>query len=295
MKPKILVIVGPTAVGKSGLGVKLAQKMNGEVISADSRQVYKGLDIGTGKITKKEMGGVPHHLLDIADPKKAFSASEFKTEGEKALKNIIERKKLPIIVGGTGFYIDALTGAATLPEVPPNKKLREKLEKLSADELFDRLRVKDPVRAGSIDRHNKVRLVRALEIIEVLGKVPTLKKASSPYEFIYIGLTIPQVELDAKILKRLNERIQGGMIEEAKRLHAEGLSYKRMNTLGLEYRYLALYLQKKLTRKEMIEKLFIEIRQYSRRQMTWFKKKKIRWFDPKDEQAILAYASGSMR
>ncbi|MES2214272.1 MAG: tRNA (adenosine(37)-N6)-dimethylallyltransferase MiaA [Patescibacteria group bacterium] len=278
MKKKVLVIVGPTAIGKSGLAVELAKKLNGEIVSADSRQVYKGLDIGTGKVTEVEMQGVPHHMLDVADPKKVYSASEFKTQGEVVLKDIAERNRLPIIVGGTGFYIDALTGSASLPQVPPNPKLRTMLEKLPTEKLFALLKKKDPVRAKTIDTKNKVRLVRALEIIEAMGTVPTLKKQRSPYEFVFVGLATPQEDLDKKIRARLIQRMPG-MIREAKKLKADGLSYKRMDELGLEYRHLALYLQKKVSKKEMLEDLFIAIRQYSRRQMTWFKKNKnIRWF-----------------
>ena len=172
VQQKVLVILGPTAIGKSALAVKLAKRFDGEVISADSRQVYKGLDIGTGKITKKEMGGIPHHLLDVADPKKQFSVSDFVREANHALAMIYHSGRVPIIVGGTGFYIDALTGDVSLPEVPPDKLLRAKLNKLSNEELFEILKKKDPERAETIDRHNKVRLVRALEIIEALGKVP---------------------------------------------------------------------------------------------------------------------------
>ena len=157
---KILVIVGPTASGKSDLAVKLAKKLNGEVISADSRQVYKGLDIGTGKISRKEMRGVPHHMLDVADPRKQFSVDLYKKMAEEELRYIDERGKLPIIVGGTGFYIDAVAGGVVLPDVPPNKKLRAILGKKSNAALFKMLKKRDPKRAKMIDANNKVRLIR---------------------------------------------------------------------------------------------------------------------------------------
>lgn len=276
MKPKVLVIVGPTASGKSDLAVELAKRLGGEIISADSRQVYKGLNFGTGKITKREMRGVPHYLLDVADPRERFTVAEYKNMAEHALRFISRRNKLPIIVGGTGFYIEAVTCAVLYPDVPPNIALRNKLSKLSTKKLFTMLRYKDPARAKSIDPKNKVRLVRALEILDTLGKVPKLKKQNSDYEFVYIGLK-PK-DLDQRIYERLKMRIPK-MINEAKKLHKKNLSWKRMEELGLEYRYLARFLQKKITRKQFEKELYTEIRRYSKRQMTWFKRNKsIRWF-----------------
>lgn len=275
---KALIIVGPTASGKSNLAVKLAKKFNGKVISADSRQVYKGLDIGTGKITKQEMEGVPHHLLDVANPKKQFSVAQYKTLATRSLQDIVISSKLPIIVGGTGLYIDALTGIVNFPDVGPNKKLREKLGKKSAEILFKILKTKDPRRARSIDPHNKIRLIRALEIIEALGYVPNRQpRRLTNFDFIYIGLK-PN-DLDKRIYVRLLKRLEP-MIREGQRLHKQGLTYKRMHELGLEYRYIALYLQNKLSREEIVEKLFTESRHYAKRQMTWFKRnKKIKWFN----------------
>ena len=273
---KVLVILGPTASGKSDLAVRLAKKFKGEIISADSRQIYRGLDIGTGKITKGEMRGVPHHLLDVADPKKQFTVAQYKKLAEEELFFIESRKKLPIIVGGTGFYIDTLAGEVTLPDVPPNKKLRERLEKRSNAVLFKMLRARDSRRAKTIDPDNKVKLIRALEIIESLGKVPKLKPERNN-NFIYIG--IKPDDLEKRIEKRLEKRMNG-MIDEAKKLiKLKAVSYRRMNELGLEYRYIALYLQGKLNKLEMFDKLNKEIRQYAKRQMTWFKRnKQIKWF-----------------
>jgi tRNA dimethylallyltransferase len=289
MKKKVFIILGPTASGKSALGVKLAKKINGEIISADSRQIYKDLNVGTGKITKKEMRGIPHHLLDVADAREIFSVSEYKTLAEKALKEIVDKNKTPIVVGGTGFYIDALTGTASFPEVPPNKQLRKKLEIKSAETLFKLLEKKDSRRAKMIDPHNKIRIIRALEIIESLGKVPEIKKTKTPYEFVYIGLRPKQKELEKKIYTRIIQRLDG-MIKEAKRLHADGLSYKRMYDLGLEYRSLSRLLQKKISKKEMVNELFKATVKYSKRQETWFKRnKKIKWFEPKATKEINRY------
>ncbi len=286
MKKKVLVILGPTASGKSTLGVHLAKKFKGEIISADSRQVYKGLNVGAGKITRKEMQGIPHHLLDVVDPKKVFTVAKYKEVADEEQKYIESRNKLPIIVGGTGFYIDALSGRAGFSDVPPNKKLRQKLEQKTNASLFKMLAKKDPRRAKEVDHNNKVRLIRALEIVEALGKVPKLKNQDSS-NFIYVGL-LPK-DLDKRIKERLEQRMTG-MIAEAKKLRKEGLSYKRMHELGLEYRYLALLLQKKLTKAEMKEQLYFAIRQYGKRQMTWFKRnKKIKWFKPEEKLKIEKY------
>ncbi|HUO50171.1 MAG TPA: tRNA (adenosine(37)-N6)-dimethylallyltransferase MiaA [Candidatus Paceibacterota bacterium] len=285
-RPKVLAIVGPTASGKSALGVILAKKFGGEIISADSRQVYRGLDIGTGKITKREMRGIPHYLLDVASPKKIFTASDFVRAGNQALEKIQCDRKLPIIVGGTGFYIDALLGEIVLPDVPPNATLRAKLEKMSTDELYALLQRRDKQRAATIEPHHKRRLIRALEIAHVLGKNPQPQK-SSRFDVLWIGIKPPAQELEDKIKTRLNVRIKIGMIAEAKRLHAGGLSYKRMEALGLEYRALARLLQKKINRAQFEAELFREIRKYAKRQITYWKRnKKITWFDPRENADI---------
>jgi tRNA dimethylallyltransferase len=296
-KERALVIVGPTASGKSDLAVRLAlrlrsgltKKFNVEIISADSRQVYKGLNIGTGKITKREMRGIPHHLLDVADPKKQFSASDFTMLTNKAIAEIVKIGKIPIVVGGTGFYIDTLAGKVVLPDVPPDKLLRRKLNKLSKEELFKILKKKDLRRARMIDPNNKVRLIRALEIVEALGKVPPLGNLVSKWGFIYIGLK-PE-DLEKRIEKRLRKRIDGIIQEATKLLKLKKLSYKRMHELGLEYRYAAMYIQDKLSKLDMFNKLNMEIKKYAKRQMTWFKRnKKIKWFRPEQFREIEKYA-----
>lgn len=276
-KPKIIVVCGPTATGKSDYAVTLAKKIGGEVISADSRQVYKGLDIGSGKITKKEMRGVPHHLLDIASPKSTFTVERFQKLGRKAIADILKRGKTPIICGGTGFYIDTLVYESSFPAVPPNKALRAQLEKKSVEELFTLLQEKDPDRANTIDSKNKVRQIRALEIIQSLGRVPEIKK-ESPYNIEWVGLDFPDEILKERIHTRLIKRIKQGMIKEATTLHTQGLSWKRMHELGLEYRFMADHLTRKLSKAEMITQLEAAIWQYAKRQRTWFKRnKEIKW------------------
>jgi len=295
MKTKVLVILGPTAVGKSDLAVEIARQYNGEVISADSRQVYKGLDIGTGKITKKEMRGVPHHLLDVINPKKVYSVEVWKKQAEDAIEDILSRGKLPIICGGTGFYIQSIVDNITLPGVPANNALRKKLAKLDPSALFLMLKKLDPKRAKNIDAHNPVRLIRAIEIARELGTVPKAKKVKSNYDFIQIGLTLPLDTLREKIHTRLLSRMKKGMLAEAHTLHTNGLSYTRMEALGLEYRYLALYLQNKITKQEMLSKLEIEIGQYARRQMQWFKRdNRIKWFEPTNTKEINAWIDTSL-
>ena len=284
---KILVILGPTATGKSDLAVKLAKKFNGEVISADSRQVYKGLNIGTGKITKKEMGDIPHYMLDVISPKKTFTIVEWKEQTEKIIKDLLSRGKLPIICGGTGFYIQSIVEGVVLPEVPPNKLLRKNLEKNSLEDLQKILAKLDLRRFSNIDIKNRVRLIRAIEIATHLGSVPKTKKQKNKYKSLQIGVTLPNHKLKTKIHDRLLSRIKKGMVKETENLHKNGLSWKRMIELGLEYRFMANYLEKKITKSEFIKKLETEIWHYAKRQMTWFKRdKRIKWFSPRKENKI---------
>jgi tRNA dimethylallyltransferase len=277
-----MVILGPTASGKSDLAVKIALKRNGEIVSADSRQVYKGLDIGSGKITKKEMRGIPHHLLNVVSPNKVFTASDYSVLARNATQDILSRKKLPIICGGTGFYIDALLYGDSFASVPPNPVIRKKLEKLPTEELAKRLSELDPDRFSSIDVKNRVRLIRSLEIVLSTGKpVPKIRKRPL-YDAEKIGILWPIKELDKRIEIRLDKRLESGMIEEVANLksppHGKGLSWKRLYELGLEYRYISLYLKGELSYKEMRELLLTAIRQYAKRQMTWFKRdKEIKW------------------
>jgi len=277
-KNKIIVILGPTASGKSALAVKFAKKFNGEVISADSRQVYKGLNIGTGKITKEEMLNIPHHMLDVLSPKKVFTAAEFKNKTDKIIQDILSRDKVPILCGGTGFYIQAIVDNVEFPNVLPNPVLRKKLSPLGVETLFAKLKKLDSERAKTSDRYNKVRLIRAIEIATVLGKVP--KVISNPqFETLQIGIKTDEKELKKKIHARLVTRLQQGMITEVRNLHKNGLSWKRLHELGLEYRYISNYLQSKSSKDEMFKKLETAIWHFARRQMTWFKRdKRIKWF-----------------
>ena len=272
MKPKVIIILGPTATGKSDFAVKIAKKINGEVISADSRQVYKGLNIGTGKITKKEMKGILHHLLDVVDPKRKFTVAEYQKKAIYAMAEIVKKGKTPIICGGTGFYIDAITKGTVFPEVPPNLKLRKILEKKSSEELFKILMKLDKRRANDIknknELNNKVRLIRAIEITKALGKVPKITQGSPVYEFIKIGLYLPPDILKKKIEKRVKKMFTDGLLNEIKKLKKSGISEKRLKEFGFEYD------------SPTYEKVVKETIKYTKRQMTWFKRDKdIKWFD----------------
>ena len=283
-KPKVIVILGTTATGKSNLAVNIAKKIKGlvtktsrreilgEIISADSRQVYIGLDIGTGKITQKEMKGIPHHLLDIANPKNKFSVTEYQKKAIYAMAEIIKNGNVPIICGGTGFYIDAITKGIIFPEVPPNKSLRKILEKKSANELLKILQKLDKSRAKDIknknEQNNIVRLIRAIEIAKALGKVPKITEALPPYEFIKIGLYLPTPILEKKIEKRVKKMFKDGLLNEIKRLKKSGISQKRLAEFGFEYN------------NPTVESVISQSLKYAKRQITWFKRNKdITWYD----------------
>lgn len=284
LKPSILVILGPTSSGKSALAVTLAKKLNGEIVSADSRQIYKGLDIGTGKITKKEMKGVPHHLLDVASPLKRFSVDTFQKMAYVAIEDILKRGKLPILCGGTGYYVQSIVDGFVLPEVGINKNLREKLEPLITEKIYQILHKFDPKRALTIDNNNRPRLIRALEIISALGVVPKIK-LKPRYNSIQIGIKVEEKILKERIHTRLEKRFKKGMLKEAEDLHKQGLSWKRMESLGLEYRYMAYYLRKKISKEEMIRQIELVSYQYAKRQMTWFKRdQRIHWLDIRRER-----------
>lgn len=276
---KLIVILGPTASGKTALSINLAKKFNGEIVSADSRQVYKGMDIGTGKVTKKEMQGIPHYLLDVVSPKRRFTVTQYRNLALRAINKIQKAGKIPFLVGGTGFYIQAIVEGIVIPEVKPDWKLRKQLEKKSIKELYEILKKLDPRRIRTIEKENPRRLIRAIEIVLKTKKpVPILKFQPLPYPVLMIGIKKTPQGLKKLIKNRLFKRLKRGMIAEVKRLRKEGLSWQRLEEFGLEYRYIAQYLQKKINYYEMTEKIKKESEQYSKRQMTWFKRdKRIKW------------------
>ena len=292
---KLLVIVGPTASGKSAFAVKLAKKFDGEIISADSRQVYKGLEIGSGQVTKKEMMGVPHHLLGVASPKRRFTIAQYSILAKKTMGQIMKKKRLPILVGGSPFYIYSVVDGWNIPEVKPDIKLRKQLEKESIEQLFAKLKKLDPARARTIESKNKRRLIRALEINLITGRpVPPLRGAErgSPtsvggYPVIFLGLKKSPEALKKLIKKRFLTMLKKGLLTEVKKLRDSGLSWQRIESFGLEYREASQYLQGKLTKNQMIEQAVRATEDFARRQMTWFKKdNRIHWI--KDLKAALA-------
>src|SRR3989338_2086979 len=298
---KVIVICGQTSTGKSDFAVSLAKWFStpsvlkdisplagGETVSADSRQVYIGLDIGSGKITEKEMKGIPHHMLSIVNPNKVFNVNDYKKLANKKIKEIIKRGNLPIICGGTGFYIDAIINDSVFPKVPPNLKLRLELENKTTTELFKILKKLDKTRAENIDKNNPVRLIRAIEIATALGSVPPTTHKSDlwpKYKVLKIELMLPDEVLKEQIYKRIIKRIKMGMIDEVKTLNNKGLSWARMEDLGLEYRYISQYLQGLMTKSEMLEKLNTESWHYAKRQKTWYKRDKSTiWLNPLDKK-----------
>jgi tRNA dimethylallyltransferase len=269
---KVIVVAGPTASGKSDFAVELAQKENGEIISADSRQIYKGLDIGTGKITQEEMKGVPHHMLDVVDAGSGFSVAEYARLARPILEDILARGKTPVICGGTGQYIDALIYDVKVPAVPPNQTLREELEKKDVDELFAELAEKDPYRADAIDRYNKVRLIRALEIANELGSVPPLHEPKLLYETEFYLMHPSRELIRERITKRLEKRLAQGMVDEVKWVMDQGYHSDTMKRFGLEYEIIGKFLEGKISEEEMKMEIINKSMQYAKRQDTWNKK-----------------------
>jgi tRNA dimethylallyltransferase len=279
---KLVVILGTNASGKSDLGIRLANHFGGEVVSADSRQVYRGLDLGTGKITPAEAGSVKHHLIDVADVSEYYTLAQYQRAAYTAIDSIGRAGKLPFLVGGTGLYISAIVEGYELVDVPPNEPLRAELESLSLAQLVERLEKSDPQAASHIDKSNPRRLIRAIEIASA-GCAHSAAHQSSPrYNCLQLGLTWPLEILEQRIEKRLRERLASGMIDEVAGLRSRGVSDTRLDKLGLEYRYVTRYLRGELgTLDDLRHQLGIAIRQFAKGQLTWFKRdSRIIWLDP---------------
>lgn len=286
-KRKVICIVGSTSSGKTALSIAVAKRVHGEVVSADSRQVYRGLNLGTGKITTEEMEGIPHHLLDVASPEDVYTASDYIRDARGAISDIHARGNLPLVVGGSGFYIDVLMGRMSVAETAPDIQRRSELASYSLETLQELLKKLDPARFETIDWQNPRRLIRAIEVAEMIGKNPP-PKTDNPYNALWIGLSLARDELKERIKSRLRARINDGMIEEAQTLHRAGLSYERMDALGLEYRALATLLKGERTRDEFEDRLASDIYLYAKRQETWFKRNTdITWYHPSDEREII--------
>lgn len=286
----MIVVLGPNASGKSEIAVKIAKAVGGEVISADSRQVYKGMDIGSGKITKKEMAGVPHHLLDVASPRSIFTVTRYRKLALDAINKIQKAGKIPILCGGTGFYIQSVIDGIVIPEVKPDWALRKKMEKLPVEKLFAMLKKIDPRRAATIESKNPRRLIRAIEIVKTTKKpVPDMKKQPLPYEILVLGVSRSEKYLKKLIARRTEKRLKAGMVAETQKLKESGLSWQKLESFGLEYRAGAEFLQKKITRGEMIENIRKEDWQYAKRQIMWFKRdSRVHWIKKRTQALSLA-------
>jgi len=301
--PKLVVIIGPTGSGKSKLAIDLAKKFNGEIVVADSRQIYQEMDIGTDKIIiqknkksclekTKIYQGVPHHLIDLVKPNQEFSLSLYKKLALQTIKKIIKKGKLPFLVGGTGLYVQAIVDNLQIPAVPPDKALRKKLEKLSSDKLFQRLKKLDPETAKKIDPKNKRRLIRALEVCLKTGKPFSQQQKKGPvlFDVLQIGLRLPKKVLHQRINQRVEEMIKLGLIAEVKKL-IKKYPINLPAFSGIGYQEIINYLQGKISLEQAKELIKLHTRQYAKRQMTWFKRdERIHWIRTKKEAEKLISA-----
>ncbi len=276
MKGRLIVILGTNASGKSGLGVELAKKYGGEIVSADSRQVYRGLDLGSGKITPEETQGVPHHLIDVCDPGDFFSMADFQRLAYAAIDDILARGRVPFLVGGTGLYVDAVADGYMLSLRAPDLALRARLETYETPALYEMLKEKLP--DTDVDPKNRNRVMRALERLAADDYHPG--RRSPRYETLKLGVTWPREILKKRIDERLERRLQQGMVQEVQRLLDAGVSPEFLDKLGLEYRYLSQYLLGKWTYDQMVDELGRAIKRFAKRQMTWFRREEnLHWLD----------------
>ncbi len=288
--PNLIVVLGPTASGKSTLGIVLAQRFSGEIVSADSRQVYRGLDIGTAKVTREERTLIPHYLLDVADPREVYSVAQFQQQAIAAINDILARGKQPLLVGGSPHYIYAVVDPLDIPRVPPQPELRRELEARPLSELVAQLEELDPQSAATIDRKNARRVIRALEVCLVSGKPFSEQRgvAAPLYRSLLLGTDWPRNVLYARIDARVDERMRLGMVQEVRDLLDVGVSFERLEALGLEYRFIGRLLRGEFASEdEMVQRLKYAIHDFTRRQLTWFRKdKRIVWLEGDDvEQA----------
>lgn len=279
--PRIVAVVGTNASGKSSLGVRLAQRFGGEIVSADSRQVFRGLDLGSGKISREEMRGVPHHLLDVCEPNDFFSMADFQALAYRAIDDILARGRVPFLVGGTGLYVASVTEGYQLSDRVPNLAYREELETKTTPELYEMLVAAVP--DVEIDRNNRNRVMRALEKLESGDTQPPSREAK--YRVLKLGVSWDRETLKKRIDERLERRMNAGMVDEVRSLIANGASHEFLMKLGLEYRFLTRYLDGEFaSEQEMTEELSAAIKKFAKRQMTWFRRDpEIHWLDMTDD------------
>lgn len=287
-KPKVIVICGPTASGKTSLSIELAKKINGEIISSDSMQIYKDMDIGTAKPTKQEMQEIKHYLLDFVEPDQRYSVAQFKKDAEKAIEEILAKNKVPIIVGGTGLYVDSLIYGIEYQEIELDKKYREELEEKAQKEgletLYEQAQKIDPQAMEKISANDKKRILRILEIYHSTGKTKTQQEIESrknevKYDYKVFALNMEREKLYERINKRVDIMIEQGLIQEVENLCSKYTEFPTAMQ-GLGYKEVVEYLQGKISEQEMIEKIKMETRRYAKRQLTWFRKnKQTIWLD----------------
>ena len=295
-KPKVIVICGPTASGKTTLSIQLAQKINGEIITSDSMQIYKDMDIGTAKPTKEEMQGIKHYLVDFVEPNKRYSVADFKKDAEKAIEEILKNGKVPIIVGGTGLYVDSLIYGIEYQDIKFDEKYRKELENRVEQEglesLYNEAKKIDPQAMEKISSNDQKRILRVLEIYKATGKNKTEQEAESrkngvKYDYKVFAINMDREKLYERINKRVDIMIEQGLIQEVQDLLKK---YDEFPTAmqGLGYKEVVEYLQGNISKEEMIDKVKMETRRYAKRQNTWFKKnKQTIWIEPQDLQKIL--------
>jgi tRNA dimethylallyltransferase len=296
----VISILGPTAVGKSKIAVEIAKEIRGEIISADSMQVYRGMDIGTAKLTFEEREGIPHYLIDIKNPDEKWNVSDFVEQTKGLTNEISKRGEIPIIAGGTGLYLWALFEGFSFPLAPADKEIRKGLEKEPLSNLFSRLRTVDPQAAEKIHINDKKRILRALEVYELTG-IPITKLQGArnserrTQNTALVGLTFPRQELYRRIEERIDKMIEKGLIEEVKNLLSKGYSKDLPSFQALGYKEAVEYLDGKWTKEQMMLELKKRTRHFARRQMTWFKRfKKVKWFEcPVDIGTILDYINNT--
>ena len=277
--PKLIVVLGTTACGKSGLGVELALRFGGEIVSADSRQVYRGLDLGTGKITPAERKGIPHHMLDVVEPNQPYSVAEFQRGAYEAIDGIRARGRLPLLVGGTGLYLRAVTEGFVFTETGPAPALRAELGQLSTEALYDRYRQQTGKTLTDGEDRNRQRLIRTLE--KLAAGTQEAPPPRPRYDCLLLGVNYPRETVCERIDRRLRLRLEAGMIEEVAALRAAGASDSFLEGLGLEYRYILWYLTGRLASREALEdELGRAIKRFAKRQVLWFRRDKdVLWLD----------------
>ena len=291
-KPKVIVICGPTASGKTALSIELAQKINGEIVSADSMQIYKDMTIGTAKPTPEEMQGIQHYLIDCISPEHRYSVAEYKKDAENAIEKILKKGKIPIVVGGTGLYVDSLIYGIEYTETKIDQNYRKELEKLVEEKgleyVYNKAKEIDPEAVQKISKNDKKRILRILEIYKETGKTKTQQEIESrknevKYDYKVFAINMERQILYNRINKRVDIMIQKGLIEEVQNLLKK---YKQFPTAmqGLGYKEVVQYLNKEYTKEEMIENIKMQTRRYAKRQLTWFRKnKQTIWLDGTNE------------